>query len=108
MGANRKRKRQISFRVSDTEYENLRVKSERANLSTPQFCKSVALSKQIKEPTVDHAGAIQIAAELRKIGTNVNQIAKHLNTGENVVSDELQGQFERFEKELSNLWQQLS
>lgn len=108
MGANRKRKRQISFRVSDKEYENLREKSERANLSTPQFCKSVALSKKIKQPKIEKTGAIQIAAELRKIGTNVNQIAKHLNTGENVVSDELQGQFERFEKELGKLWQQLS
>jgi len=108
MGANRTRKKQISFRVSDKEYENLREKSERANLSTPQFCKSVALSKKIKQPKIDNAGALKIAAELRKIGTNVNQIAKHLNTGESVAQSELHEQFERFEKELGNIWQQLS
>lgn len=108
MGANRKRNKQISFRVSDKEYENLREKSERANLSTPQFCKSVALSKRIKQPKIDQSGALKVAAELRKIGTNVNQIAKHLNTDESVNQTELHEQFERFEKELGNLWQQLS
>ena len=108
MGANRTRKKQISFRVSDKEYENLREKSERANLSTPQFCKRVALSKKIKQPKIDYSGATKIAAELRKIGTNVNQIAKHLNAGESVSQTELQGQFERFEKELNEIWQQLS
>lgn len=87
--------------MSDQEYENLQMKSEIANLTIPQFCKDVALSKKIRQPKIDREGALQIASELRRIGNNVNQVAKHLNSGENVSK----GQITTLEKELNELWQ---
>lgn len=38
---------------------------------------------------IDRQGAIQIASELRKIGVNVNQIAKHLNSGGNASEGQI-------------------
>lgn len=101
MEVNRKRNRQISFRLSDQEYKNLQLKSEILSLSIPQFCKDVALSKKIREPKIDNKGALQIASELRRIGNNVNQVAKHLNSGLNVS----EGQIKALQEELGELWQ---
>ena len=37
----------------------------------------------MKSPLIDRQGALKIASELRRIGVNANQIAKHLNSGGN-------------------------
>lgn len=104
LGANRKRKKQISFRVSDEEYENLEAKSKIANLSIPQYCKDVSLSRKIRQPKIDNKGATEIALELRRIGNNINQISKHLNSGLNVQ----EGQINDLERGLGEIWQLLN
>lgn len=73
-------------------------------MSVPMFCKKKAQGARMKAPLIDRQGAIQIASELRKIGVNVNQIAKHLNSGGNAS----EGQINALQKELSDIWQQLS
>lgn len=73
-------------------------------MSVPMFCKKKAQGAKIRAPLIDRQGALQIAAELRRIGSNVNQIAKHLNSGGNAS----EGQINALQKELSDIWQQLS
>lgn len=73
-------------------------------MSVPMFCKKKAQGARMKAPLIDRQGAIQIASELRKIGVNVNQIAKHLNSGGNV----LEGQINALQKELGDIWQLLN
>lgn len=73
-------------------------------MSVPMFCKKKAQGARMKAPLIDRQGAIQIASELRKMGVNVNQIAKHLNSGENAS----EGQINALQKELNDIWQQLS
>lgn len=73
-------------------------------MSVPMFCKKKAQGARMKAPLIDRQGAIQIASELRKMGVNVNQIAKHLNSGGNAS----EGQINALQKELSDIWQQLS
>lgn len=58
----------------------------------------------MKSPKIDRQGSIQIASELRRIGVNVNQIVKHLNSGENAS----EGQIKALQKELNDIWQQLN
>mgnify|MGYP001118476366 FL=1 len=104
LGANRKRNRQISFRVSEEEYNILQEKSTIANLSIPQYCKDVSLSKKINQPKVDHKGASEIALEVRRIGNNINQVAKHLNSGLGVT----EGQINDLKGGLRHIWLMLN
>ena len=104
MGANRKESKQINFRVSEQEYQRLEQMANNVGMSVPMFCKKKAQGAKIRAPLIDRQGALQIAAELRRIGSNVNQIAKHLNSGGNASKrqiDALQG-------ELNSIWQRLN
>ena len=99
--ANRKEPKQISFRVSQEEFKRLEEMAEQLGMTVPAFCKAKAQGAKIKAPKIDRQGAFQIASELRRIGVNVNQIAKHLNSGLNVPK----GQINALQEELSKLWQ---
>lgn len=99
--AKRKENRQINFRVSEDEFQRLEQLATSVGMSVPTFCKKKAQGAKMKPPAIDREGAFEIARELRKIGGNVNQIAKHLNQGQKP----LEGQIEGLEKELHALWQ---
>jgi len=101
---NRKESKQINFRVSEQEYRRLEEIASSLGMSVPMFCKKKAQGAKIRAPLIDRQGSLQIAAELRRIGSNVNQIAKHLNSGGNASKrqiDALQG-------ELNSIWQRLN
>lgn len=104
MGVNRKDDKQINFRVSEKEYQRLEQIANNHGMTVPTFCKNKAQGAKMKAPLIDRQGALQIATELRRIGVNANQIAKHLNSGEKVS----EGQINALQKELSDIWQQLS
>jgi len=104
LGAKRKENRQINFRVSEDEFQRLEQLATNVGMSVPTFCKKKAQGAKVKSPAIDREGAFEIARELRKIGGNVNQIAKHLNRGH----DPLEGQLEVVEKELHALWQRFN
>lgn len=78
----RKEPKQISFRVSESEFEKLKRSAEIFQMSVPAFVKSKAQGTKLVTPNVDRAGAIEIAKQLRAIGTNVNQMARFTNTVE--------------------------
>lgn len=90
--------------MSEQEYQRLEQMANNVGMSVPMFCKKKAQGARMKAPLIDRQGAIQIASELRKMGVNVNQIAKHLNSGGNAS----EGQINALQKELSDIWQQLS
>src|SRR5699024_9068196 len=69
MGENRKDNRQIKFRVSDHEYEELEQTANNFHMSVPAFAKKRAMGYRMKPPKVDKSGAIEIAKQLRAIGT---------------------------------------
>lgn len=100
LGANRKENRQINFRVSEDEYQRLEQMATSVGMSVPTFCKKKAQGARMKPPAVDREVALEIVKELRRIGGNVNQIAKHLNQGQ----QPLEGQIEGLEKEFNTLW----
>src|SRR5699024_4372233 len=79
MGENRNDNRQIKFRVSDHEYEELEQTANKYHMSVPDFAKKRALGYRMKPPKVDKSGAIEIAKQLRAIGNNVNQLTRRAN-----------------------------
>lgn len=105
MGENRKDNRQIKFRVSDHEYEELEQTANNFHMSVPAFAKKRALGYRMKPPKVDKSGAIEIAKQLRAIGNNVNQLTRRANASNGKIdSEELQA----IKKELHEIWQQFN
>src|SRR5699024_12277184 len=79
MGEYRQDNRQIKFRVSDNEYEELEQTANNFHMSVPAFAKKRALGYRMMPPKVDTSGAVEIAKHLSAIGNNVNQLTKRAN-----------------------------
>src|SRR5699024_3815056 len=105
MAENRKDNRQIKFRMSDHEYEELEQTANNFHNSIPAFTKKLTLRYSMKHPKVDKSGAIEIEKQLRAIGNNVNQLTKRENASNGKIdSEELQA----IKKELHKIWQQFN
>ncbi len=106
----RKEPKQISFRVSEPEFEKLKRSAESLQMSVPAFVKSKAQGAKLVTPKVDRAGAIEIAKQLRAIGNNINQMARAANTTEldpNLAAN-LTAELQKTQKELNQLWKNLN
>ena len=105
----RKEPKQISFRVSEPEFEKLKRSAESLQMSVPAFVKSKAQGAKLVTPKVDRAGAIEIAKQLRAIGNNVNQMARVTNTAEldTNTADNLASALKDVQEELQNIWETL-
>lgn len=75
--ANRKRSNQIVIRLSDEEYQKYMEQVEKSNLTQNDFFVKCITKKKII--VVD--GLKETLSELKKIGVNINQISKNLNSG---------------------------
>lgn len=105
----RKEPKQISFRVSEPEFEKLKRSAESFQMSVPAFVKSKAQGAKLVTPKVDRAGAIEISKQLRAIGNNVNQMARVTNTAEldTNTADNLTSALKDVQEELQNIWETL-
>ena len=75
--ANRKRKNQIVIRLSDEENQKYMEQVQKSNLTQNEFFVRCVTKKKII--VVD--GLKETLTELKKIGVNINQISKNLNSG---------------------------
>lgn len=76
---NRKAPRQISFRVSESEYLNLERSAKVLNISVPAFVKKKAQGARVVAPKINPDDSKEIARQLAALGNNVNQLAKRVN-----------------------------
>src|SRR5699024_10918630 len=88
MGENRKDNRQIKFRVSDHEYEELEQTANNFNMSVPAFATKRALGYRMKPHKLDKSGANEIAKQMRAIGNNVNQLTRRSNASNGTIDSE--------------------
>ena len=108
---NRKDNKQISFRVSESEYLDLERSAKVLNISVPAFVKKKAQGARIVAPKIDSENAKEIARHLTRLGTNTNQIAKRLNSIEYANQEELESikkEVDRTLKRLAEIWRQLT
>ena len=96
---NRVRDVQIKFRMTQEEAELL-DKIVVANKTTKQ---RYLLHSALNAKIVNTDGIKLLLPELKRIGNNINQIAKAVNSGLKVDPDFVKEQ----QKELSSLWEQL-
>ena len=107
---NRKEPKQISFRVSESEYEKLRSSAETLNMSVPNFVKKKAQGSRLVAPKFDKETRQSIAKDLSKLGANVNQIAKYCNQHQHEVLDYtvLERNINTVRERLDEIWKSLN
>jgi len=99
---NRKEPKQISFRVSESEYLKLRQSAETLNMSVPAFVKKKAQGSRLVAPKFDKETRQSIAKDLSKLGANANQIAKYCNQHQHETPN-----YEALERNISELRERL-
>lgn len=69
------RTRKMTFRLTEEEYRKIKEKVEESGISQQQFLLKTALEKEII-----HIKEFQeLIFQIKKIGVNINQIARHSN-----------------------------
>ena len=75
----------MSMRISAEDKELIEEKARKAGLSTSEFIRRCALGRKL--PCYGDTSLLkEYAMQLGKIGSNLNQIAKYLNSGGNYFS----------------------
>lgn len=99
-----KRTRAIEFklRCTEEEAEQLRKKVEQRGCSIQEYLLQSALESEVK--VFDNSELIAFIPEIKRIGNNINQIAKRCNEGGKLATAR---EVEEIQKELSEVWQLL-
>lgn len=90
--------KQIHIRLTKDDYDYLKQRSQKANLTMTDYMMKSALNKKI----VVIVGYKEIFNEIRKIGININQIARKCNMGLIQQSD-----IEEIQTYMEQIWQLL-
>lgn len=75
---------QIMLRLTDTEYEIVSTNAKDANLPLAEYVRKQIMNKKVivkYELVADLPELKKLITEFGKIGSNLNQIARHFNTG---------------------------
>lgn len=108
---NRKDKKQISFRVSETEYLNLERSARVLNISVPAFVKKKAQGARLVTPKIDPEHSKEIARQLAGLGNNINQLTKKVHGLEFVderAQERIEADLRRALNGLGEIWRQLT
>ena len=74
----------IMLRLTDTEYEIILTNAELASLTPAEYARKQVTNKKViakYEIVADVPELKKLIAEFGKIGSNLNQIARHFNSG---------------------------
>ena len=83
------KERCIGFRVTEDLYQVIETEASQAKMSVSEYCRTVATNKRIiikKEKVFNSPELLTALSNLGKIGSNLNQIARHLNEGNSMDS----------------------
>jgi hypothetical protein len=95
----------LSVRMTDAEKETIKRRATAYSTSLSDFARTVLLS-ELKEPPPPRTdpGAIRaLVFELSKVGTNLNQLAKHANEAAKIGGDKELAVLVAMETELRGL-----
>ena len=109
----RKRQNIVYVRMNDEEYEKLQRNLEQTKLTLQSYIINSSLNAKV--PTADEVNELkklnQLFAEynrqLKGIAVNINQMAKKLNSNENIEYEQLlkiDSQVLRMKEEVQELW----
>ena len=96
---NRTRPKQIVIRMSEKEFNIVKSKVENSGLKQQDYLIKSVTGKDV----INTDGLKELTPELKRIGSNINQIAKSCNQGNQTTIDEIQS----IKEELGEVWQLL-
>lgn len=86
----RQRTKVLQVRLTVPEFAEIMAQAEKAGLTAPSYARSILLSapapRARRRPTIEAEAVGRLLGELGKVGSNLNQIAHHLNAGRGEVS----------------------
>ncbi|MGZ3218572.1 plasmid mobilization protein [Paracoccus sp. T5] len=86
----RQRSKLLQIRVTPDELAEIVAQADRAQLTPASYARSVLLSapapRARRRPSIEAEAMGRLLGELGKVGSNLNQIAHHMNAGRNEVS----------------------
>ena len=83
------KEKRIMFRVTDELYDVIANEAASAKMNVSEYCRKVCTDKRLivrKEKIFDNPDLLSALSNLGKIGSNLNQIARHLNEGGSIDS----------------------
>lgn len=90
---NRQRQKFLNVRVTDAEKAQIDALAAQALMTTPSYVRHQLLDlpppRARRRPAVETEQVARVLAQLGKIGSNLNQIAHRLNTGQPVNNEYL-------------------
>jgi len=90
----RQRGKIIASRCLDEEFTAIAAKADKAGLAVAAFMRAAALGdaglRAQRRPPVDHKALRQYLGQVGRLGNNINQIARALNSREWAIPPELQ------------------
>lgn len=95
----RKRQHQVLLRLSGEELQQLQELVKKSGMTQQEYFRRAALQQRITNTD----GIRTLVPELKKIGSNLNQVARRANMGIPATWEELL----QIRKELSEVWQLL-
>lgn len=84
---NRVRKKKLSLRVTENELKIIDKKAEVACLSRNAYLIKMAIEGYVIVQDLENMR--DVTNEINKIGVNINQIAKHINTTNNIYKSDM-------------------
>lgn len=93
---NRTRKKQIVIRMTDEEFKAVKAKVDKSGMRQQDYLIGAITGQKITNTD----GLKELTPELKRIGVNINQIAKACNQGSQASYEEIQ----RIREELNEVW----
>ncbi|MBS0167057.1 MAG: plasmid mobilization relaxosome protein MobC [Nitrospira sp.] len=83
-----------NFRVTQKEYLQIETNAEREGLTFGSYLRTHTVTapttRAMRRPVVEKTLLSKLTAELGRSGSNLNQIARAMNSGDKVTSDQIQ------------------
>jgi len=102
-----KREKRICFRISESEYLQVVQNAGLLGVTPTRYCQLLALQTKVKAPKITPEIGRKLLAELGKLGSNANQIARALNQKAE-PNDKMLNEVERIRTGLQAIWKELS
>ncbi len=83
----RQRNKRFTLRFFDEEFNKVAARADRSGLTLGAYMRAASLDgdagpRAQRRPPADHKALRQILGEIGRIGNNINQIARAMNSGE--------------------------
>lgn len=93
--ASDRRTERLDVRLTPDEKREMKERARTAGMSASSYVRASAIEGGYAPPQVDAEGLNELLHQVKKLGTNLNQIAHRLNRGDDVPRGEVSAALER-------------